>query len=95
MKDITKNDIKILFSNLCCSKCKNDFNKDSIIIKEQDGDVLICNLKCDFCGMDFGDVVFNLNRKSNKHDPMEIIDGPAPITSDDVIEAHRFIKKMK
>jgi len=45
--------------------------------------------------MDFGDVVFNFNRKANTHSPMEIIDGPPPITSDDVIDAHRFIKKMK
>ena len=45
--------------------------------------------------MDFGDIVFNFNRKANTHHPMKIIDGPPPITSDDVINAHRFIKKMK
>lgn len=95
MKNYTEKEIKTLFKNLCCSKCRNDFTSDSITVKEQESDILICNLKCQVCGMDFGDVVFNFNRKANTHSPMEIIDGPPPITSDDVIDAHRFIKKMK
>jgi len=95
MKDYTEKEIKSLFKNLCCSKCRNDFTTDSITVKEREGDILICNLKCQVCEMDFGDVVFNFNRKSDRHAPMEIIDGPPPITSDDVINAHRFIKKMK
>ena len=95
MKNYTEKDIKTLFSNLCCSKCRNDFTSDSITVKEHEGDILICNLKCQVCGMDFGDVVFNFNKKSEFHNPMEIINGPPPITYDDVIDAHRFIKKMK
>lgn len=87
--------IKSLFSNLCCSKCRNDFTHESITVKEKEGDILICNLKCQICEMDFGDIVFNFNKKSDTHNPMDIIDGPPPITSDDVIDAHRFIKKMK
>lgn len=35
----------------------------------------------------------NFNRKSDKHLPLEIVDGPEPISYDDVIDAHRFIKK--
>lgn len=95
MKDYTEKEIKKLFKNLCCSKCRNDFNSESITVKEREGDILICNLKCNVCGMDFGDVVFNFDRKSERHEPMEIIDGPPPISSDDVINAHEFIKKMK
>lgn len=95
MGNYTEKEIKTLFRNLCCSKCRNDFTSDSITAKKREDDILICNLKCQVCGMDFGDVVFNFNRKSDIHPPMEIIDGPPPITSDDVIDAHRFIKKMK
>ena len=95
MHNFTNEDIKNLFSNLCCSKCRNDFTKDDFTIKEQKGDILICNLTCKKCFKDFGDIVFNFNRKSKKHTPMEIIDGPAPITTDDVIDAHEFIKRMK
>jgi len=95
MEQFTNKDIKTLFSNLCCSKCRNDFTVDDITIKEQYSDTLICNLTCKKCFKDFGDIVFNFNRKSKKHSPMEIIDGPAPINADDVIDAHRFIKRMK
>lgn len=95
MKEFTDENIKILFSNLCCSKCRNDFTKDDFTIKEQKGDILICNLTCRKCSKDFGDIVFNFKRASKTHTPMEIIDGPAPISSDDVIDAYEFIKKMK
>ncbi len=95
MNDFCDKDIKILFKNLCCSKCRNDFTTGSLTVKRREGDILICNLKCTVCEKDFGDVVFNFNRKSDKHYPMEIIDGPPPISSDDVINAHEFIKKMK
>ena len=95
MENFSEKEIKTLFKNLCCSKCRNDFSAESITVKEREGGILICNLKCNVCDMDFGDVVFNFNRKSHSHNPMEIIDGPPPITSDDVIDAHRFIKKMK
>ncbi len=91
----SKKYLKQLLANLCCSKCRNDFDVDSIIIKEQEGSTFICNLRCQICGKDFGDVVLNINSKSNNHYPMDIIDGPPPITSDDVIDAHRFIKNMK
>ena len=46
------------------------------------------------CGKDFGEVVFNFNRKSDCHLPLRIVEGPPPIDFDDVIEAHRFIRKM-
>ena len=95
MSSLADKTVKKLFKNLCCSKCRNDFTKDSLTIKEQEGDILICNLKCLICEKDFGDVVLNFNRKSDRHEPLEIIDGPPPINSDDVINAHEFIKRMK
>ena len=54
--------------------------------------MMLCSLSCEKCGKDFGEVVFNFNRKSNKHLPLEIVEGPPPISSDDVIDAHRFIR---
>ena len=93
MKHFTKKDIKTLFSGLCCSHCKNEFTQSSIKILEKDGDILLCNLTCEKCGKDFGNVVFNFNRKTEKHTPLEVLEGPSPIAFDDVIEAHRFIRK--
>lgn len=92
MKKLTQKDIKSLFANLCCSRCKNEFSINSIKFLEQDCDILCCGLSCEKCGKDFGKIVLNFNRKSDKHLPLEIIDGPEPISYDDVIEAHRFIR---
>ncbi len=94
MKEFTDKDIKILFSNFCCSKCKNDFDKESIKIIEEYKDILICNLHCRKCDKDFGEVIFNFNKKSKHHTPMDVIEGPAPISADDVIDAHNYIKRF-
>lgn len=93
MKNFTQKDIKTLFSGLCCSYCKNEFTKNSIKILENESDILLCNLVCERCGKDFGNVIFNFNRKAKQHDELEILEGPPPISYDDVIEAHRFIRK--
>ena len=95
MKSYTQKDIKRLFSGLCCSRCKNEFSKESIKILERDCDILLCSLSCAKCGKDFGEIIFNFNRKADSHSPLEIIEGPAPISYDDVIDAHEFIKKLK
>lgn len=93
MKSFTQKDIKTLFSELCCSRCKNEFTKNSIKILERDCDIMHCSLSCEKCGKDYGEVVFNFNRKSDKHLPLDIVEGPPPIDFDDVIEAHRYIRK--
>lgn len=93
MKSFTQKDIKTLFDGLCCSRCKNEFTKNSIKILRKESDLMICNLTCEKCGKDFGEIVFNFNRKAEKHAPLEIIEGPPPISYDDVIDAHRFIRK--
>lgn len=94
MKNFSKKDIKILFSGLCCSRCKNEFTKDSIKIIDRDSDVMVCSLSCEKCGKDFGEIVFNYDRKSKNHSPLEIIEGPPPIFYDDVIDAHKFFKNL-
>ena len=93
MKNFTQKDIKTLFSGLCCSRCKNEFSKNSIKILERDCDILLCSLSCANCGKDFGEIVFKFNRKAENHSPLEIVEGPPPIDFDDVIEAHRLIKE--
>ncbi len=92
MKKLSPKDVKALLANLCCSQCKNEFSINSIKFLEQDCDILLCSLSCEKCGKDFGEVVFNFNRKADKHLPLEIVDGPEPISYDDVIDAHKFIK---
>lgn len=90
--NLNKTVINSLFSGLCCSQCKNDFSVNSFKILQKEGDILICNLTCEKCGKDFGEILLNLNHKAGKHAPLEIIEGPPPISVDDVLDAHKFIK---
>lgn len=92
MRNYTQKDIKTLFSNLCCSQCKNEFTKESLEILEREKGLMICRLKCEKCGKDFGEILFNFNRKADKHPTLEITEGAKPIDYNDVIAAHRFIK---
>ncbi len=93
MNKIPKRVFKNLFSKLCCSQCRNDFDLEDIEIKEHRKDLLICHLECKKCGKDFGDVIFNFNHNLNVHYALDVIDGPPPINADDVLDAHEFIKK--
>ena len=93
MKEITQKYIKTLFSNLCCSRCKNEFDINSINVTKELKDILICNLTCQKCGKNFGEIVLNYKKTATKHSPLKIIDGPSPITIDDVIDAHKFIQQ--
>ncbi len=95
MKELLSRDFSILFSNLCCSQCRNDFTQNDLKIKSIKDGILICNLSCTKCGKDFGEIILNINKKSKKHFPLEVVDGPAVINYDDVIDAHNYIKKMK
>ena len=93
MKELTNKEVKILLSNLCCSRCKNEFTKDSIRVIYSINDISICHLECKKCGKDFGQIILNVNKKSKKHLSLEIVEGSAPISYDDVLDAHEFIKK--
>ena len=93
MKKLTQKDFRILFSGLCCSRCKNEFTIDDLTEIRKENDIKICKLQCQKCDKDFGEIILNYNKKAKKHSPLEIIDGPAPIDFDDVIEAHKFIKE--
>lgn len=90
---LTKEDFSMLFSNLCCSKCKNDFSIESVEVIEQQNDILICRLICRKCGADFGNIILKYCKNIKVHSPFEVIEGPPSITFDDVIDAHEFITK--
>ena len=89
---MNSSDFKNIFANLCCSKCRNDFEIEDLKIIERQGGLMICNLVCQKCGKDFGKVIFNYNQSVAYHSPLKVIEGPPPIDADDVIDAHIFIK---
>lgn len=94
MKNTDAKNLKYLFSNLCCSKCKNDFDPNSFELVKKEGNIMIVRVICNKCGKDFGQVILHINNKETNHLPLNVVEGLDPITYDDVIEAHRFIKKL-
>lgn len=91
-----KKKIEKLFSNLCCSQCRNSFDKDSITIKRQEEGLTVIGLECKHCGKNFGVAFLGMSDIDVKnYEPLEVTEGPEPISYDDVIDAHIFIKKLE
>ena len=92
-----KKKLQALFPNLCCSVCKSGFDENSIIIKREEPGLSVVNLVCQNCGKNFG-VAFlgfsNIEVKDESKLALEVQEGPGPISYDDVIVAHRFIKNL-
>lgn len=90
-----KKKIEKLFSNLCCSHCKNSFDENSITIKREEEGLTVVGLQCQHCGKNFGVVFLGISNFDVKnYEPLEVQEGPEPINYDDVIDAHRFIKNL-
>lgn len=91
-----KKKIEKLFENLCCSQCRNGFDEDSITIKRQEEGLSVVQLECKHCGKSFGVAFLGLSDIDIKdYEPLEVVEGPEPISFDDVIDAHRFIKELE
>jgi len=98
-----KRKIVTLFKDLCCSVCNADFTEDSVqIMREenaQDEEMIVFKLACQECGKSFG-VAFlgisDLELKDYSDDDvvLHMADGPSPISADEVLDAHKFIKKL-
>lgn len=89
--------IKQLFSGLCCSNCKSDFDDDSIFIQREEKDLTVVKIICAKCGKNFGLALIGDNPfdvKDIQDDEFVIQDCPLPISYDDVIDAHKFINKL-
>ena len=86
--------IKVIFNNLCCSSCKNEFDENSITILKQEKGLITANLSCKFCGKDFGTTFIGLTNLDIKSEPATVQEGPVPINYDDVLDAHIFIKEL-
>lgn len=94
MRKAMKEKLRILFSNLCCSQCKNGFDEESIEIKREESGLLVAHLTCKHCGKSFGAAFIGLTNLEIKSQALEVQEGPEPINYDDVIDAHRFIRDL-
>ena len=93
-----KNKIVKMFSGLCCSVCKHDFDEDSIFIKREEKDLTVLKIICPECGKSFGLAFLGegaLSVKDKDDDALVIQDCPLPINYDDVLNAHNFIDNLE
>lgn len=98
-----KRKITKLFKDLCCSACKSDFSEESVDVMRKETtpeeEMIVFRLACQNCGKSFG-VAFlgisDINLKNYKEEDLalEVQEGPPPINTDDVLDAHKFIKKL-
>lgn len=91
---IMKNDIKKLFKDICCSRCKSGFDEDSIHLMRYEEDLTVVQLECKKCETCYGVAFLGFSGICFK-EPLEIQEGPEAINYDDVIEAHKFIQNLE
>lgn len=86
-----------LFSNMCCSNCRHDFDEDSIFVKRQDKHLIVLQVICSECGKSFGLAFLGTGSVDVKEEdkPLEFQECPLPITYDDVLDAHHFIDNLE
>lgn len=92
--------INILFSDMCCSDCRADFNEDSVFILRQENNLFVIQIVCQNCGKSFGIALLGgcdekeLVKHSQNDVSLQIQEGPDAICYDDVIDAHNFFKNL-
>ena len=93
-----KKKIVKMFSGLCCSVCKHDFDENAIFIKREEKDLAVLQIICPECGKSFGLALLGegaLSIKEKDDDALVIQDCPLPINYDDVLNAHNFIDNLE
>lgn len=92
-----KRKISKLFSQLCCSRCKADFDENSVdIMRNEDDEMLVMKLNCQYCGKSFGVAFLGISDFDLKEEDeaLKIQAESEPITVDEVLDAHEFIQSL-
>ena len=92
----TKTKIAELLKNLCCSQCKSDFDENSIEIVREEDSMIVIKLYCNICGKSFGLAFLGISNVETKEEkePLKVVDELPPITTDDVLDASKFIQNL-
>lgn len=103
------NDFRLIqehFSNLNCPNCDSNFSQDGIKLLKKENDFWIVKIFCNTCNTLAGIAIvgiehLEINGSKKEIKNIELTDndikkfsGKPPITTDDVIEAHNFIKNL-
>ena len=91
--------LNMLFSDMCCSECKSDFNEDSVFVLRQEKNLKVLQIVCQNCGKSFGIALLGgcdekESSKSKDDIALQIQDGPDAIGYDDVLDAHNFFSNL-
>ena len=91
--------LNMLFSDMCCSECKSDFNEDSVFVLRKEKNLNVLQIVCQNCGKSFGIALLGgcdeKESSKNKEDfALQIQDGPDAIGYDDVLDAHNFFSNL-
>ena len=93
--------INKLFANLCCSNCGHDFDENSVFVLREEEGLFVLQVVGAECQKSFGVAILGMEsiaikdeEKTDDKLALQVKDLPEPISSDDVIDAHRFFKKL-
>lgn len=91
--------LNMLFSDMCCSECKSDFNEDSVFVLRKEKNLNVLQIVCQNCGKSFGIALLGgceeKDSSKTKEDlALQIQDGPDAIGYDDVLDAHNFFSNL-
>lgn len=91
-----------LFADLCCSQCRHDFSEESVKILREENGLFVIQVTCEECGKSFGlaflgleSITLKPEEVEDEYVPLTIQEGPDPISVDDVLDAHEFIKNLE
>ena len=92
--------VKMLFSDMCCSVCKSDFDENSVFELRKENNLYVLQVVCQNCGKSFGIALLGtcdekeMVASSQSDLALQVQDGPDAICYDDVIDAHNFFKNL-
>ena len=97
---MNKKIINMLFSDMCCSECRADFDENSVFTLRKEKNLTVLQIVCQHCGKSFGIALLGdcsekeLENKKQDELALQIQEGPDAICYDDVIDAHNFFKNL-
>ena len=93
----TEEYIRLIFSKMVCSCCDNQFTPESVEIIRIEDNCAVVKIQCTVCGKNYGLAMVGIETievvSPDNQDTVLIPDLP-PITTNDVIDAHKFIDKL-
>ncbi len=93
----TEEYVKLIFSKMVCSCCDKQFTPDCVEIIRVEDNLAVVKIVCTNCQKNYGIAIVGIEtvgeEEELEQDYVQIPDLP-PITTDDVIEAHKFIDKL-